>query len=262
MTDSVTRAVKRLDEDFEEVMARITAPVVLAEASGEWISAREAKALVERVTGLAEAQAIAAICRRAVICVAVRASTYSRGEDPHEYIDRLDFFADRKTDLSHFLRTLTQSAFGEMLDFFKLIGNAGWDHGNGVEYAIWEMGDFKVKIEKDFSDVTFTVVGLQFDRLELHRSLGEGPQVFETGAVAVPVNAGGRPARRHGEAIAAVTLRLARASLSDLSSYTAEAVGAELATEYERLGERPPHVANLATFGAGILKTLRASQTD
>lgn len=262
MNDSVKRAVARLDDNFDELLARIKAPVVLAEPSGEWISAREAKALVESLTGLAGAYAIAAICRRAVIAVAVRAVTYGRGEDPHEYINRLDFFADRETDFSHFKQTLTQSAFGEMLDLFELLGEVAWDAGNGVEYAFWETGDFKAKVEKDFSVVTFSIVGLQFDRLALLRSLGEGSQLSETAGVSVPTNTGGRPARRHGEAIAAVALRLSCLSPNDLSPYTAEAVGAELAIEYKRLGERAPHVANLATFGAGILKVLRTSQTD
>ncbi len=196
MKDSVKRAVARLDESFDEILAKVTAPVELGEPSGDWISAREAKATVEQLAGVSEAQAIAAICRRAVIAVPVRASTFSRGEDPHDYIDRLDFFADREVDLSHFKRTLTQEAFAEIRGFFELIGEALWDayddFKNGVEYAVWATGDFKAKVPMDFSDVTLTVVGLQFDRKALVSSFGEEPQPPETPAIAIRSN-GGRP---------------------------------------------------------------------
>lgn len=197
MKDSVKRAVARLDDSFEEIRAQVTAPVELGEASGEWISAREAKATVELLTDGNQAQAIAAICRRAVIAVPVRASTYARREDPHDYIDRLDFFAGREVDLSHFKRTLTQGAFAEIRGFFELIGDAPWDDfdgfRNGVEYAVWATGDFKAKVPMDFSDVTLTVVGLQFDRKALLSSFGEEPQPPETPAIAIRTNGGGRP---------------------------------------------------------------------
>lgn len=201
MKDSVKRAVARLDENFDEILAKVTAPVELGEPSGDWISAREAKATVEQFTGGHEGQAIAAICRRAVIAVPVRASTFSRREDPHDYIDRLDFFADRgEPDLSHFKRTLTQEAFAEIAGFFALIGEGLWDaynhFYNGVEYAVWATGDFKAKVPMDFSDVTLTVVGLQFDRKALLTSFGEAPQPAETPALAIRPNGGGRP-RKH-----------------------------------------------------------------
>jgi hypothetical protein len=193
----VKRAVAQLDENFDEMLAKVTAPVELGKPSGEWISTREAKAIVEKLTDGDQGQAIAAICRRAVIAVPVRASTYSRGEDPHDYIDRLDFFADREVDLSHFRQTLTQNAFAEIRGFFALVGDAPWDNydgfTNGVEYAVWATGDFKAKVQMDFSDVTLTVLGLQFDRKALLSSFGEEPQPTETPAIAVGSNGGGRP---------------------------------------------------------------------
>lgn len=196
MTDSGERGVQRLNENLAELWANVTAPVELGEPSGDWISAREARAIVEKLTDGDQGQAIAAICRRAVTAVPVRASTYSRAEDPHDYIDRLDF-ADREGDLSHFKRTLTQRSFEEICGFFEVIGDTSWDANNGlragVEYAVWDTGDFKAKVPMDFSDVTLTVVGLQFDRKALRSSFGEEPQPHVTPAFAIRSNGGGRP---------------------------------------------------------------------
>jgi hypothetical protein len=256
MSDPKGRA-KHLDESFDKILAEVTRPVALGDASGDWVSAREAKELVEAVGGVLGDEAIQALCRRAVIAVPVRAASFGRSEDPHPYIDRFDYFKDREPDLSHFKRTLSQAALGEILAFFELVGEYPWDPGNGVTYANWGTGDFKAQVAMDFSDVTFQIVGLQFDRLALASSIGDEPRASGTSAVAVSSNAGGRPARKHGEAISIVTVRLAGLSTAELSRYTAEAVGAELAVEYANLGEQPPHIANLATFGAGILRTLK-----
>lgn len=259
MSDAESRA-KHLDETFAKTMAELTRPVMLGEASGDWVSAREAKGIIETAGGVLDDEAIQALCRRAVIAVPIRAASFGRSEDPHPYIDRFDYFKDREPDLSHFKRTIGHAALAEILAFFELVGEYPTDPGNGVIYANWGTGDFKAQVAMDFSDVTLQVVGLQFDRLALINSIGDNPGASDTSAVAVSSNTGGRPARKHGEAISVVTLRLAGLSMTDLSRYTAEAVGAELASEYSRLGEQPPHIANLATFGAGILRTLKARE--
>ncbi len=262
MSEGAKRAAKRLDENFDKLLAEATKPVELGPASGEWISAREAKATVERISEVNSALAVAALCRRAVIAVPVRASTFSRGEEPHDYIDRFEFFEGREPDLSHFKRSIRPTILSEICGFFEVLGDIRGEAETGIGYAEWETGDFKVTVPMDFSDVTLTVVGLQFDRTALLHSLGEESPVAETKGIALPASSGGRPARKHGEAISAVTLRLAKFSTRELSNYTAESVGAELAAEYKRLGESAPHVANLARFGAGILRTLRNEQPD
>lgn len=241
----------------DEDVARILAPVKLPEASGDWVSAREAIAIVEQITGVERQAAIQALCRRAVFPVAVSASVCSRGEDPHEYINRCEFFRDREIDLSHFQRTIAHSSFEEISGFFEVLENSETpERDYRILHACWATGDFKVRVELDFSDVTLTVAGLRFDRVALQRSLGVGFEQ-ECATISEVRNQGGRPARKHGEAISAVTIRLAALSSAELACYTAEAVGAELADEYVKLGERAPHSGNLATFGAGILRTLR-----
>lgn len=157
--------------EIAQFAAEMKRPIVLEQASGEWIPAREAKAMVEEICGVDSDDAIKAICRRAVIVIAVQALTWGRSEDPHDYINRLDYFHDRETDTSHFKRTIFRTAFSEICGFFEVLETAS--QGNfysGIEYANWQTGDFKLTVERDFSNVTLTIVGLQFDKVALTQS--------------------------------------------------------------------------------------------
>lgn len=171
--------------DIDSFVAELKRPILLEAASGEWISAREAKAMVEEICRVGSDDAIKAICRRAVIVIPVRASTWGRTEDPHDYIDRFEYFRDRETDFSHFNRTIHRTAFSEICGFFEVLETANReDFFSGIEYENWQTGDFKVTVERDFSDVTLTVVGLQFDKAALTQSFTgmaqtPAPELFE-----------------------------------------------------------------------------------
>lgn len=158
-------------EEIDEFVAELKRPILLEAASGEWISAREAKAMVEEICKVGSDDAIKAICRRAVIVIPVRASTWGRSEDPHEYINRFEYFRDRESDLSHFKRTIFRTALSEICGFFEVLETANReDFFSGIEYENWQTGDFKLTVEGDFSDVTLTVIGLQFDKTALTQS--------------------------------------------------------------------------------------------
>lgn len=166
--------IASIGAELEAAMAEIQRPIVLPEASGEWLSAREAKALVESVCQVAGGDAIRAICRRAVIVVPILVATWSRREDPHDYIDRADYFRQQEPDHSHFKRTLGRRAFSEVCDLFAVIGRCSDVEIGKIHYENWGTGDFEVTIECDFSDVKLSVVALQFDRVALERSLTGG----------------------------------------------------------------------------------------
>lgn len=157
--------------EIDSFVAELKRPIVLEQASGDWIPAREAKEIVQEICGVGSDDAIKAICRRAVVIIPVQALTWGRSEDPHDYINRFDYFRDQETDLSHFRRTIFRTAFGEICGFFEVLETAsqGCDY-SGIEHANWQTGDFKLTVERDFSDVTLTIVGLQFDKVALTQS--------------------------------------------------------------------------------------------
>jgi hypothetical protein len=74
-------------------------------------------------------------------------------------------------------------------------------------------------------------------------------------------NLGGRPAAKHGDAIATITLRLAEQPAEMLERYTVASLCLELSAEYQRLGNAPPSERNLETYASGILRVLRARKT-
>ena len=180
--------------EIAQFAAELKRPIVLEEASGDWIPAREAKAMVEEICGVESDDAIKAICRRAVIVIPVRALTWGRSEEPHDYIDRFEYFRDRETDHSHFNRTINRTAFSEICGFFEILEAANPDEFfSGIEYANWQTGDFKLTVERDFSDVTITVVGLQFDKAALTQSFSSIVQAPTPEPVERAVGRRGRP---------------------------------------------------------------------
>jgi hypothetical protein len=194
INDKIGKMPQHLIDELRTAYARATAPITLALPSGHWISAREAKATVERLTGIKGNQAVGAICRRAVTAVPVQASTFSRGESPHEDLAQRGILPRLKNDLSHFQSSRTPNDLSEILDFFALIGGALDGPPGEIGHAVWSLGDFEVTLERSISDVTLTIVGLQFDQEALLASLGEKPQKGETRLItAAAKNAGGRP---------------------------------------------------------------------
>lgn len=170
MTPSKTSKADFL-ADIDKFLAELKRPIELSEPSGDWIPAREAKEMVESICGVGSDDAIKAICRRAVIVIPVQASTWGRTEDPHDYIDRVEYFRDQESDLSHFNRPIYRTAFSEMCGFFEVLEATNSDeYFSNIEYANWRTGDFKLTVEHDFSDVTLTVIGLQFDKDALTKS--------------------------------------------------------------------------------------------
>jgi len=166
-------------------------PIELGPASGEWITAREALQYVEKNCGCARTDAIRAICRRAPMPVPVTCVSWSVGEDPHEYIDRSEYFRENERASDHFMRKISQTAYQEILHFFDAIGHGETRDGDWlIEYASWATGDFKVHLERDFSVVRLKVVGLQFDRVALEKSF--------TGKLEAALGATGEIVRKSG----------------------------------------------------------------
>ena len=171
--ESIAKAVAMLTpEKLDEMHKNYRTPISYGPASGDWISAREARLLVADRAKVSWPDAEQAIYRRAARWVPIRVSTFARSEDPHDYIDRLKFFSTSEpTDLSHFSTTVSKKAHGEIRDFFDHL-LSGDDFERRVKYALWATGDFKVKVEQECSDVTIEISGLQFDRVALLESLG------------------------------------------------------------------------------------------
>lgn len=77
-------------------------------------------------------------------------------------------------------RGIGRRVYEEILGFFEVLGEGHRNEGeNGVSYASWATGTFKVTVELDLSDVTLTVTGLRFDRVALQQSLGNRPSARE-----------------------------------------------------------------------------------
>lgn len=169
--------------------------VILSPASGQWITAREAKSMVEKICSIDGTEAIQAICRRAVYLVPVSVLSWRRGEEPHDYVNKSEYFLDKPELNCHFKRDLDFESWNEMLLFFEAIGSdSGTDEWAVVEYGSWATGDFRVQLHKDFSDVTLIFNGLQFDPLALQAAFTSTSNASTIGPSIAPRNVGGRPA--------------------------------------------------------------------
>lgn len=146
----------------------------------------------------------------------------------------------------------------------------------------WHNGNFTKRIEASGSDIVVVeIIGLSIAQrsLQKHFRLATAPPHLAPAISSAPVprktiteltssgslplglpNKGGRPAAKHGDAIATIAIKLFRLSDSELQRYTAQAVGAELIEIYKQLGEAAPAERNLETFAQGILRVLRASR--
>ena len=177
----------------EEIDA-ILAPIELGPASGVWITAREAVQYVETSCSVDFSEARAAICRRALISIPVTCVSWSVGEDPHDFIDRYDYFRENKRVSDHFRQTVSRKAFDELLHFFEAIGDLESKQGDyEIEHASWATGDFKVHLDRDFSIIHLGVIGLQFDRVALEQSFSAQTESNSGATVSATRKSGGRP---------------------------------------------------------------------
>ena len=153
------------------------APIELRAASGNWIPARHAIEVVKEICGIDSAESVRTICRRAVLSVPISCLTWSVGEDPHDFIDRYDYFAKNKRLNQHFGRTLDRQSFDEITPFFEALEYGASREGKWeIKLASWATGDFTVHLERDFSVVKLSVLGLQFDQTALERSFASTAQ--------------------------------------------------------------------------------------
>jgi hypothetical protein len=179
---NAAEALARIFDD-PEALQRIIGPVKLAPASGDWISAREARLLVANRAGVSFEDAASALCRRAVLPLRVRVHTFGRKEIPREFVDRRDYFRENKPDMSHFSDAPSRTAFEEIRELFKVLRC----HvpllipAPGVRLACWATGDFNVALEMDFSVVTLEIVGVEFDRRGVLESIGAESETHTAG---------------------------------------------------------------------------------
>lgn len=177
----------------EEIEALLS-PVELEAVSGEWITSLGALQYIEKTCFVARRDAIKSLCLRAFIAIPVKCITWTIEENPHEYINRFDYFQNIKRKYDHFERKLCRNSFGEMLHFFEALGEGESSEGDWlIEHALWETGDFKVHLERDFSVVRLAIVGLQFDRLALENAFTG--RIESAGSIAAGESrkSGGRP---------------------------------------------------------------------
>lgn len=181
-------------DETAKLAIELARPIELKPASGEWMAARLAVQRIMDVCRVCRADAVAALCRRAVRVVPINAITWSVGEEPHSYINRIEYFSENKRNNQHFKQTLDRKSFEEISHFFEALewpeaGYGDWD----LEYADWETGDFKVRLDRDFSVVALTITGLQFDRLALEMAIGNVADGAEPKLEANARKSGGRP---------------------------------------------------------------------
>lgn len=128
-------------------------------------------------------------------------------------------------------------------------------------YADWAVGEFRREYKCKKTPQTYyerEACGVEFTGPILS-TLAE--LLASSKELRAPENKGGRPASRHGDAIAAATLKLAGLAEAELRRFTNASLAVELADYYRDAGEHPPNQRNLENYAAGILRVLRARQT-
>ena len=139
--------------------------------------AGQAVEMVKETCGIDDAESVKTICRRAVLAVPVSCLSWSVGEDPHDYIDRYEYFTKNKRQNQHFARKLDRQSWDEITHFFEALEYGESREGNWeIEFANWATGDFKIRLVRDFSVVKLTVLGLQFDKTALELSFAPTAQ--------------------------------------------------------------------------------------
>lgn len=173
----ISGAIDRLTPEYiNDFMKRRNTPIDLEPVSGDWIHCREARILISESAKVSLKEAQAALCLRAVHWVPLKVVSFSRHEEPHDYIDRVEYFREREPSLDHFQPKPLPKDWEELRQLFESIRRYEDTFISvGVHYANWALGDFKVTLEKDFCDVTIEMTGLHFDRPALLKTVGLVP---------------------------------------------------------------------------------------
>jgi hypothetical protein len=251
-----TKQIGNLCDDPETLRA-IIGPVALRPASGEWISAREARLMVARLAAVTLSDAESALCRRALHTVRVRAQSMSRREDPDEYIDRFEYFQQHKPDLSHFSDAPSRTAFEEIAAFFKALdGYVAILAPGGVSVACWATGDFKIALKMDFSIVTLEVLGLEFDRKGVLESVGA--ELADSKPKGPRSGGPGRPARWDWEGALAAVVASANTPDGLPEGHGAQAAIERLIADY--FGADGPSESQIRLRAGRIMEALKANQ--
>jgi hypothetical protein len=165
------------DKDFEEFLKKRSTPIQLTKPAGDWISARHARELIAHYTKVPLSAAEQTLYRRAARWVALQVHTFTRTEEPHDYISRQDFFRDKKNpSLTHFTLSPLPADWEEVREMFDTLAKGQtYDGEVGIHYSDWASGDFKISFEMDFSIVTLEIMGLSLDEHALLKSIGVAP---------------------------------------------------------------------------------------
>ena len=265
-----------MNKRFEEALAKWNEPVILPTPSGDWISCREARELIWKITGeKTRGVAEKALARRSDI-IPTKILRWIYSSEPQEGIP-LRSLSDEPLDLSDWSTLPSRSAIYRRWSVLSRIGDDVNDSiliGSGLMDACWITGDFTVLLDGNFRRETVTLIGLMFDpevvsttfnatglegpfgSTNANASVGQG-----SSTILSERNVGGRPASRHGEVIAAVTLRLSKLDPVVLRTYTAEALASELEQDYRGQNETPPAPKSRLLYASGILRIIRAHQS-
>lgn len=119
----------------------------------------------------------------------------------------------------------------------------------------WPTGDFTVTVGDDLMSKKYRMFGVRIDADQLDQ-LAPPPDATPKEAPN-EANKGGRSADKHGEPIAALTLRLLAKNEAELARETAEALAPDLAQLYRDAGASSPSIPNLAGICYGILRVVR-----
>lgn len=133
--------------------------------------------------------------------------------------------------------------------------------------ANWSGGEFATRYyhrhpqsERDSGDFTDTIAAGVMLRADLVNIIPEAG-ASEAYTQEATKNEGGRPAQRHGDVIAAVTLQLVDRPQNEQRRYTAASLSKDLIEAYKSIGENAPSARNAELYAAGILRVIRARKT-
>ncbi|MXO66587.1 hypothetical protein GRI91_12545 [Altererythrobacter endophyticus] len=150
--------------------------------------------MVQEVSHVNDEDARIALCKRAVVVIPLNCTSWAVNVQPHDYIDRFKYLANEKRQNKHFKRYIDQQSLAEILHFFEiLLEKENYKDSSPIRYASWQTGDFEVDLEQDFSTVTLSIVGLQFDRIALENCLADGTDEEPKLTSAISKKRGGRP---------------------------------------------------------------------
>lgn len=256
---------READESWATERARRAAKLE-AERSREWLSMRVARAWLMDGTHCADFEAEAALFRTVGGVIPIRVERASCE----------GFFESERVIPVTQIQTVFPDQSDPMLtqEIESLFRNQLGGLPSARFEADWLASTFKMVDTfddlKGFRTVTCEGVRVHGPSLAAHFDLDlpqPAPLVEQAPADSAspqrpaPVNTGGRPAAKHGDVIAAVTLRLAALPQAELARYTVDALATELQADYSAIGESPPNERNRETYAAGILRVLRARQT-